>query len=1424
MADIAPRAREQNTQQRLDIRNTVQRAAALVIVLLFACPLWAWGAQDPEGTISAQSHETKHVSAEDTGGRSTDDTAMDKEQLGPTSFLVSSANAVDQPPLYRETRQQTIDIRWRETSDPMMTLADDGGLSVGIDGVRDAWNPLVVGAVVEWTSSGSENHEPGEVEIRIPDHLFLSRNGSPYEPILLNGSPYLQTGLEVSVGVPEAPAASPDGWQYRHDAEAHEIIITNASNVGAGTKLVCEVDYAYATDSSYYYGAEYDGVLHPTLTELSNVPVRLYASEKGAGVAQTGFATLSTENVLKDASVEVSGVYDSWQDCWGEAPTDGEESLYAVWKATATIDHFYQPYDLRFDIPDPPHGSIVGISDAWVGGSPENATGEFSPESATFMNPEDTAVGLGDADAYRAYTDSSGIIAFSDEALNVAMLVRYDKTWLDEQSPIELFLSAKAILNSVDGDAQERVGEGSFEYKSIGFEAPPGNRFALQRAEGASGIAELNALYYYQDGQIDRLASGQESAPGVSTSAAYASCYASTLEKDGDALDPASYGKRPYSFDLIDDFAFAGSARLDESEYEIQAVLDINSAAVTLYEGVADYAQGSYAVQPVEGAIDPLDVTLSVRFGDSSEWIPAARWTQNESGRMDCSAVETLLEEAELRAFDPSSVLGYWHKGDELSEYDGAQRYDLILPSGVTGVKLGFETTAWAASVGDYGSDNPEWGLITASSVKSSERLRSLAESSQSLVVDKASTLVARNAEGALLGFEGEPDDASKDSALAQELVDSGMGEYGASMYRALSDAVLKRAKKDGGLVGAAGNARNNTAEKTVEVGSVYAASAISTRTQESQASGSCIQPPEHGGTFYVLLPRGFSADVSTVKASERLSGGHPFIDTKNLPIDGGAVKDERYSTDENGNIGREHSADAEVSAVELSPNWKDSGQDLLIVTVRTSDRNSGISEPYDNREYVSGFILSFGGRYSWDAMADYGTNLDFRFIYESANPDLSTWNARGNAASDASWAPGWSDDARTLLSDLDGENSRQSRWYYGSAATTVNFPTAAEYGLKLSAKALDDSVWKHAGDDDGCVEVYAGEQYQYRIRTALEPGGSASDSVLYCPLERFSDDAHSSAWHGTLEDIDTSAITVAGANPCIYYTTREGLDFADKAVLDLSNTDLWSTDPPNSREEITAVAIDCTKTASGDAFRLEGGESLSAVLTMRAPIEHAADLESSMATAYCQAWLASTVTSATGAESNRVIHHEATAVRLKTMSFEFVKIAENEAVVDNAAASSLDQQSPIEGARFVLYRFVGTGEPAYGDHEGWAIVGEASSNPWVRFEGLAPGLYRLVETQAPFGFIKPSGQWAIRLDPLLPQETTIDAEQAGGGEAPPAAVWLDEGLAIPNTALPSLPLTGGQGMALIAAVGGMAVCVGIIARSKGLIGRKANR
>ena len=179
------------------------------------------------------------------------DDADTQGDSGASSITLPPSTEVTSPPVAPAASEQSVSIRWRDTGDDMMTIGDDGSLSIVIDDARNAYlNPLVVGATVEWTSSGSADYEAGEISIRIPDHLFMARDGKPYETVYeyLYGTvavPHLKAGLEIEVGVPEAPQQSADGWQYRHDEEAHEIVIVNADRIGAGTKLVCEVDYVY---------------------------------------------------------------------------------------------------------------------------------------------------------------------------------------------------------------------------------------------------------------------------------------------------------------------------------------------------------------------------------------------------------------------------------------------------------------------------------------------------------------------------------------------------------------------------------------------------------------------------------------------------------------------------------------------------------------------------------------------------------------------------------------------------------------------------------------------------------------------------------------------------------------------------------------------------------------------------------------------------------------------------------------------------------------------------------------------------------------------------------------------------------------------------------------------------------------------------
>ena len=707
---------------------------------------------------SADSLEDDAVGGQDDQAISAENGLEDVEGAGasepvkaPESHAVTSSTNVSKESLAQDN-EQTVSIKWRDTGDDMISIGDDDSLSVDIDETRE-YSDLSVGVIVEWTSSGSKDYEPGEVEIGIPDHLFMGRDGEPYETVyeLIYGTVPVataKTGLEVDLGVPEAPEKSADGWQYRHDEDSHEYIIVNADHVGAGTKFVCEVNYNYSTAGGYYYGLTYDDKVHYVLSELTNDPVYLYAQINGSDKKQIGPATIETHSDLDSVEVEMEGAYDDWKPAWGiQEPSSPGQSLYVVWRVSALYAYAYQPHNLNLNAGNAPMGEIIGISDVWQWNDYKAGTG-LDPEACVFNEPSNANTSIGNAERG---SGGEGLIA------SIAILVRYDKDAIDAMNGIvELTLSAEAIMETADWGDQSVEGSGLFTYQPLGFDAPPGNAFKLKQATGAPELVE-SSLYFYQEGQVERLENGLATATGVDTSAAYASCLGATL---GEGLDPTNivnYGKRSYTVELVNDSAYIDDTRLGPDEYEMSAVLDINSVAVTLYEGVPDYEAGQYTTRPIEGSINPLDVTLYVQNGGEGVWVPAARWTQTENSLLDCAAIEPLAEGVEIREFDPASVIDLWYSSDKLSAYDGKQRCDIILPEGTTGVKIGFETTAWAASIGDMdpGHSDPQYGLTVASSILASERLQAHAASSTTVGCYKASTLVAHDDNGVLLGFQG---------------------------------------------------------------------------------------------------------------------------------------------------------------------------------------------------------------------------------------------------------------------------------------------------------------------------------------------------------------------------------------------------------------------------------------------------------------------------------------------------------------------------------------------------------------------------------------------------------------------------------------------------------------------------------------------
>lgn len=142
----------------------------------------------------------------------------------------------------------------------------------------------------------------------------------------------------------------------------------------------------------------------------------------------------------------------------------------------------------------------------------------------------------------------------------------------------------------------------------------------------------------------------------------------------------------------------------------------------------------------------------------------------------------------------------------------------------------------------------------------------------------------------------------------------------------------------------------------------------------------------------------------------------------------------------------------------------------------------------------------------------------------------------------------------------------------------------------------------------------------------------------------------------------------------------------------------------------------------------------------------------------------------------------------------------------------------PLEGAVFVLFRFIGEGNSDYtreinpnSPGADWLFMQEATSDSTgtlifngmydgntLVIPGLYAGEYRLIEIKAPANCILPKGQWTIYLD-LSSDESVVNVRKQIKSTDPtktPAPLVNDDGsINIYNEEIPEIPTTGGIGI-----------------------------
>ena len=240
---------------------------------------------------------------------------------------------------------------------------------------------------------------------------------------------------------------------------------------------------------------------------------------------------------------------------------------------------------------------------------------------------------------------------------------------------------------------------------------------------------------------------------------------------------------------------------------------------------------------------------------------------------------------------------------------------------------------------------------------------------------------------------------------------------------------------------------------------------------------------------------------------------------------------------------------------------------------------------------------------------------------------------------------------------DLDPTND-DGRFVYARTPVSphVNMDAHTEY--VKSVKSDLDGIWTSGLDGLPQVNVYEGQKYTYRLRVTSGAETNTWDMILYDTIENYlipgpgepNYDASKRAdwedvqsklnwqgdwqghgqWRGHLDQVDVTEFVQKGCAPVIYYSTIPWLQFAEtkdgrineSVIFEdtaghyvLGDPATWTrvdaADVVNGKWnvpeglDVTAIAIDASRTADGGLFILGSKQSVAAYLHMTAPDDH---------------------------------------------------------------------------------------------------------------------------------------------------------------------------------------------------------------------------
>ena len=489
---------------------------------------------------------------------------------------------------------------------------------------------------ISYAFSGVGELPKESVKIRVPKKLIRDRSGKYND--------------EFDVGVPEERDADEnDDFAYREGSgdDKDYYIVYNNREISAAQTGSIDVSYSLKNKVSQY----------KDMQDSDRFKADIQVDNNGTKVT----ADTEADPVRVNTSVSITGTskrvpngyfYRTWEDRWGEKPSDADDYYYLVWEIKSRIKpHSTQPYNFTLnDTFD--NGDVVAYKfEGGDGFQKSNTLKNITPSGGDYNDRYDYVLTRHKKSTYQpknSYTVYNHVTAVVSpvDLVDSETSAKANASWYYEkpvyEKPTGHFYSEKYGLTNTR--SQEDLTDTQQGYTVPYYKEDHGRFYVVGGSEDISDFS----LTEFKKGKANRI----DNLRYYSYVRGYP--YPWTLPEGKTGDNPSDYGKENVTYQLTDNKVELKDTQLKAGDYEMTAL------AFHAYSYAAAFDEDTQQFH-MTGKTDPTDkdvLTFYVEKGGDGKFVKAAEYNLKTKSYSDVNQLYVSGTSEDLLSFT-SGITGY---------------------------------------------------------------------------------------------------------------------------------------------------------------------------------------------------------------------------------------------------------------------------------------------------------------------------------------------------------------------------------------------------------------------------------------------------------------------------------------------------------------------------------------------------------------------------------------------------------------------------------------------------------------------------------------------------------------------------------------------------------------------------------------------